>query len=117
MLIEGIIFAITGYYFYNKILLVSFSKAIIMKSRIILSIILISVPIIIRGLYTFITWFYDFHHNFIMDSRSNNDWAYPLYILLYTGLLEMIPMGLQYLSIRMVLDKIPTERSRIVRKI
>ena len=73
-----------------------------MKRRIILSIVLISLPLIFRSIFNIFYIFIDFRKELFVNSIQERDYRLPAFIILYYGLLELVPMGAQYISVRMV---------------
>ena len=70
-----------------------------MKIRISLSILVIAVPLLIRGSYSIILWLTDFYLKFVRESLNENNYSYPVYYVLYYGILDLLPMGCQLLTV------------------
>ena len=101
-MVLGLLFIIVGYVLYVRLKKFSFVIAKVMKWRIVLMTVLISGPIIIRGIYNLFDVMLKFHFAFMKNSAKNGDFSFPVFIVLFTTLLDFLPMGFLYLSIRIV---------------
>ena len=101
-LLLALIFIVAGAMLYKNLTTVENKSSIGMKRRIILAITLISLPLILRSIFNIFYIFIDFRKELFVDSLQNRDFRLPSFIVLYYGLLDLFPMGAQYISVRMV---------------
>ena len=64
----------------------------------------LSIPIWIRWTVLILNQITEFEYKFKENSLNNNDIWYPIYYVLYISWLELLPMGLQFLWIRMAIS-------------
>ena len=100
----SIVFPIGGYIYYITLKKLSTLRAMQMKKRIILSSILISIPLFLRGLYNLLKIKFKFDKEFANESLKNNDYRFPLFILVYYTSVDILPMLFQMLSVKWVID-------------
>ena len=70
-----------------------------MKNRIILSVTLISVPLILRVIFNFMYIFMNMRDPLITNSLSKNNYIFPIYVVAYYLITKLLPMGAQYISV------------------
>jgi uncharacterized membrane protein YiaA len=80
-IVMAVVYPITSAYFYSKLKQISGIKAKMMKTRIILSAVMISIPFFIRGLYNILKIIIRFDITFADASLKNNDFRYPLFMI------------------------------------
>jgi hypothetical protein len=97
-------FAFTGWVLHRKLKQVSAYLAKVMKTRIILAVILISGPIFVRGMFLFANAIWHWRFKLKTSSEINNTPYYALYFGFFYSLLDILPMGLQFLTIQMVVN-------------
>lgn len=72
-LLLGIFYAIAGVFLHRKIKNISYSQAMQLKPRIVITVLLISVPIFFRAGINFVDVFNPFIHKLRQESISNDD--------------------------------------------
>ena len=90
-------------YTINKLFIFSPSKAKTLKIRIILSTIFISLPFMVRAIFNFTKILFKFNSTFKFDSLANDDFNYPLFLIAFYLVVDILPMLVQMLLIRFVL--------------
>jgi uncharacterized membrane-anchored protein YitT (DUF2179 family) len=108
-------FAFTGCILYAKLKQVSTYLAKIMKLRIILAVVLISGPIFIRGGLLISNVFLNWKFNLKTWSEKNNNVKYFIYFAMFYLFLDFLPMGLQFLTVQMVINHKNAQVNRVIK--
>ena len=96
------LFVLVGLKLYLTLKRVSEDKAIMMKKRITISWLLISVPLVIKTIFWIFYIYYDLGEVLIIKPIKYNSYDFSVFFLLYYILLDLAPKAGQYIVIRIV---------------
>ena len=103
-LTTSIAYLLTGCYYYSKLKAFSITKAKQMKNRIFWSIILISGPLIIRGINNGIRLAYNLEEYLVVKSMKENNIYCTVFIVCYYIFVDYLPIWTQMVGMRLVID-------------
>jgi uncharacterized membrane-anchored protein YitT (DUF2179 family) len=108
-------FASTGCILYSKLKQVSAYLAKVMKLRIILAVVFISGPIFIRGTLLISNAFLNWRNDLRTWSEKNHNVYYPIYYAMFYSILDLLPMGLQFLTVQMVINHKNAQVNKVIK--
>jgi hypothetical protein len=100
----SIMFPVVSYLFYKKLKEISGIKAKVLKNRIRWSAFIIAIPFLARGTYNSIKIFLNIDNKFETDSLQKDNYKFPVFILFYHTLVDILPMTFQMLLVKWVID-------------
>lgn len=74
-----------------------------MRVRLISSILLVSIPLVSRGIFNIFWIVFDLRDKLIIHSIHENDFRFPLYMITYYTLADLLPMGAQIISLKVAI--------------
>jgi hypothetical protein len=105
----GTCYAFAGYLLYDTLKYVSFTHARGLRTRILIAVSLISIPILARA----IVYLFEIIAGFMKDFRGNSlkedNWAYPIYYFMFYMFLDLLPLSFQFFSVKMILNDSKTD--------
>lgn len=108
-LVLGTCYAFAGYLLYNTLKFISFTYARGLRTRILIAVSLISVPIVARAIVYLFEILADFMKDFRKDSLSEDTWGYPIYYFTFYMFLDLLPLSFQFFSVKMILSDSKTD--------
>ena len=103
--IIGIAFMTAGIFMTRSLKYLSFAKYKSMRVRIIISVILTTTALIVRGTYVLLLNNFDAEKYLIDNSVENNDWIFPCFIASYFGFVDLVPIIAQIISAWISIEK------------
>ncbi|CAI2373236.1 unnamed protein product [Moneuplotes crassus] len=102
--IVSTVFILVGRYYYQCLKKFSPVQAKQMKKRVVLSVMFISGPMYLRGVENLIRFVVDRDRTFIEHSLHNNTFGYPLFIISFYILGDLIPITTMMISMKTVIN-------------
>ena len=97
-------FAAAWFYYIRTLQMYSFSRAQIMKPRVVLSSVLIWLPFWIRGCFLIYSSVSNFEEDFVKVSLQNNSVWLPVFLVWYYLSVDILPLGAQMISLKIVIN-------------
>lgn len=99
----SVMFWTVGYKLERKLNKILIDKQAKMRLRIIAMTILVSFPLLSRGLFNVFFVIFDLRHILIIDSVEQDNYRFPVYMLTYYILADLLPMGAQIISTKIAI--------------
>ena len=103
-IIAAIGYIIGAFMLYYRLQNFSMLRAKMMKVRLFLSICLVSLPLFLKSIFNILYVIFHWADPLTWDSIENNDLAFPLFTSIYYMITELLPIGAQLISIRIVIN-------------
>ena len=111
----SVIFAIWGYVMLIYVKKLSLTKWLKIKTRVYINIILMVVTFILRGASSFLIGCFQLDKVVVNDSVLNDNWIFPIYIVLWWTVEDVIPISIQIFLVRSVVLTKSTRNSTLLR--